>query len=234
MAQKRMFSRLVISTDAFLDMPASTQLLYFHLNMEADDDGFVSSPKKIMRLLGSTDDDFKILCAKRFILPFESGICVIKHWLIHNYIRKDTYEPTKYFQEKNTLTIKENGSYTDAVDGSSTEPSRSIGKVRLDKVSLESGGFSPPTPKEIAKKFFEDEDTRRKVGVMFSQKYDVNIQAIAEEIRKFTRYWTEPNKSGSRQRWETEKTFEVSRRFETWLSRAGGFQEKKQTNAVRI
>jgi len=133
MASKRMFSKQIVETDAFLDMPKTSQLLYFHLNMEADDDGFVASPKKVMRIIGSGDDDFKILISKRFIIPFESGVCVIKHWLIHNYIRKDTYTETKYLKEKSSLIIKENGGYTDrgrVVDGSSTQ-------VRLGKVSKE-------------------------------------------------------------------------------------------------
>lgn len=134
MAQRRMFSKQIVNTDAFLDMPVSAQLLYFHLNMEADDDGFVSSPKKIMKILGSSSDDFKILEAKRFILVFESGVIVIKHWLIHNYIRKDTYSETKYEQEKNSLTIKENGSYTErqlSVDDTLTQDR--LGKDRLGK-----------------------------------------------------------------------------------------------------
>lgn len=146
MAQRRMFSKQIVETDAFLDMPKSSQLLYFHLNMEADDDGFVASPKKIMRVIGSGDDDFKILIAKRFLLPFESGVCVIKHWLIHNYIRKDTYTETKYLTEKKSLVIKENGSYTERgrlVDGSATQ-------VRLGKDRI--GNTLPETSSGVKKK----------------------------------------------------------------------------------
>ncbi len=129
-----MFSKQIVNTDAFMDMPMSSQLLYFHLAMEADDDGFVSSPKRIMKLLGSSDDDFKVLIAKRFILPFQSGICVIKHWLIHNYIRNDTYQETKYIDEKNSLKIKDNRAYTERpliVDVPSTQIR--LGEVREDK-----------------------------------------------------------------------------------------------------
>jgi hypothetical protein len=141
MAQRRMFSKTIVETDAFLDMSTGAQLLYFHLNMEADDDGFVSSPKKIMRNIGAKDDDYKLLLIKRFVLPFQSGVCVIKHWLIHNYIRKDTYNETQYIDEKNLLEIKENGSYTErqrSVDGSSTQDRLGkdrleLGKVRIDK-----------------------------------------------------------------------------------------------------
>lgn len=136
MAQRRMFSLHVIDTDSFLDMPVSSQNLYFHLGMRADDDGFVSNPKKIMKITGSQEDDLKILFSKRFILGFESGIIVIKHWRIHNYIAKDRYNETVYLEEKNKITIKENGSYTDCIHNVSTlETQVSIGKISKDKVS---------------------------------------------------------------------------------------------------
>lgn len=90
-----MFSPDIVDSDAFLDMPTSSQLLYFHLGMRADDDGFVN-PKKIMRMVGANGDDLKVLLTKRFLLPFESGVVVIKHWLIHNLIRKDRYKETMY------------------------------------------------------------------------------------------------------------------------------------------
>lgn len=112
MAGKRMFAKTIIDSDAFLDMPLSTQALYFHLNMRADDDGFVNNPKQIQRMIGCGDDDRKLLIAKKFVIPFESGICVIKHWRIHNYIAKDRYKPTVYEEEKNQLYLKENKAYT--------------------------------------------------------------------------------------------------------------------------
>lgn len=113
-AKKRMFSMKIIDTDAFLDMPLSTQALYFHLNMRADDDGFVGNPKRIQRLIGASDDDLKLLIAKRFALCFENGVIVIKHWRIHNTIQKDRYNETTYIDEKNMLKIKENKAYTEA------------------------------------------------------------------------------------------------------------------------
>jgi hypothetical protein len=112
MARRRMFSLDIVDTDAFLDMPHSSQLLYFHLSMRADDDGFVSNPKRIMRAINSQDDDMKVLLTKRFIIPFDSGICVIKHWRINNYIQKDRYTETTYRDEKKLLNIKDNKSYT--------------------------------------------------------------------------------------------------------------------------
>lgn len=112
MAERRMFAKTIIDSDAFLDMPLSTQCLYFHLNMRADDEGFINSPKKIMRMIGASDDDLKVLITKKFIIPFESGVVVIKHWKIHNYIRKDRLVETVYQEEKKQLFEKENGSYS--------------------------------------------------------------------------------------------------------------------------
>lgn len=112
MADKRMFSKSIIDSDAFLDMPLSSQALYFHLSMRADDEGFVNNPKKIQRVIGASDDDLKLLAVKSFIIPFESGVVVIKHWKIHNYIRADRLKPTNYEDERSQLTVKKNGSYT--------------------------------------------------------------------------------------------------------------------------
>ena len=107
-----MFAKTIIDSDAFLDMPPSTQVLYFHLAMRADDDGFINNPKTIMRIVGAKDDDIKLLIAKRFIIPFESGVVVIKHWRIHNYIQKDRYTETKYIEEKNQLILNEKNGYS--------------------------------------------------------------------------------------------------------------------------
>ena len=112
MANRRMFAKTIIDSDAFLDMPPSSQVLYFHLAMRADDDGFINNPKTIMRMVGAKDDDIKLLVAKRFIIPFESGVVVIKHWRIHNYIQKDRYTETKYIDEKNQLIINEKNAYS--------------------------------------------------------------------------------------------------------------------------
>ncbi len=112
MAERRMFAKTIIDSDAFLDMPLSTQALYFHLSMRADDDGFINNPKKIQRMIGASDDDLKLLIAKSFLIPFESGIVVIKHWKIHNYIQKDRYKKTVYAEEAKMLGIKENKAYT--------------------------------------------------------------------------------------------------------------------------
>ena len=99
MASRRMFSKDVVCSDRFLDMPASAQALYFQYGLEADDDGFVSAPKKILRLTNASDDDLKILVAKGFLIPFDSGVVVIRDWKINNYLRRDRYTPTRFKEE---------------------------------------------------------------------------------------------------------------------------------------
>lgn len=116
-----MFAKTIIDSDAFLDMPLSTQSLYFHLSMRADDDGFVNNPKKISRMIGCGEDDLKLLIGKRFLLYFESGVVVIKHWLIHNTIRKDRKTPTNYQDEYKQLDEKDNGSYRKTSDTNSLD-----------------------------------------------------------------------------------------------------------------
>lgn len=113
MAEKRMFTQKIIDSDAFLDMPLSAQALYFHLNMRADDDGFVNNPKRVAKLVNASDDDLRILLVKRFIIGFDSGVIVIKHWRMHNTLKADRYRPTDYQEEFKMLGIKANKAYTD-------------------------------------------------------------------------------------------------------------------------
>ena len=113
MAEKRMFTQKIIDSDAFLDMPLSAQALYFHLNMRADDDGFVNNPRKITRYVSASEDDLKLLLMKRFIIGFSSGVIVIKHWRMHNTLKSDRYHPTDYQEELAQLGIKPNKAYTD-------------------------------------------------------------------------------------------------------------------------
>lgn len=212
-----MFSKQITTSDAFVDMPISSQLLYFHLNMEADDDGFVSNPKRITRIIGANDDDLKILLGKRFLLAFENGVVVIKHWLLHNAVRRDMYKETQYLDEKNTLKIKENGVYTEVRNKPVTEPLHRLGQDRLDKVRLEEGD----TPAEISKSFFEGREHYTEIRSTFLEK--VPEQILDQELEKFVLYWTEPNKSGTRVRWEQQSTFDVKRRLLTWLSKVSQF-----------
>lgn len=150
MAEKRMFTKKIVDSDAFLEMPLSTQALYFHLGMRADDDGFVNNPKKIQRMIGATDDDVKVLIAKKFIIAFESGIIVIKHWRMHNYIQSDRYHPTDYKKERAMLVVKDNKAYKLAEtteistmypnciqDVSKMDTENRLDKNSIDKISLD-------------------------------------------------------------------------------------------------
>lgn len=141
MAERRMFAKTIIDSDAFLEMPATSQLLYFHLAMRADDEGFINKPKTIMKIVGAKEDDLNILAARKFIIPFNSGVVVIKHWKIHNYIRGDRIHETKYKNERDLLENDENNAYTlcqsnvsQVSDNCHTEVR--LGKVRLGKVRL--------------------------------------------------------------------------------------------------
>jgi len=131
-----MFSLKIIDTDEFLDMPVSSRELYFQFGLRADDDGFVSNPKRILKMIGSTDDDVKVLLNKKFLIPFESGVCVISHWKIHNYIQKDRYQKTRYIKEKKDIIIKDNGEYKLKKDKCIQNVSKMDTQVRLGKVRL--------------------------------------------------------------------------------------------------
>lgn len=160
MAERRMFAKKITESDAFLDMPSSAQMLYFHLSMNADDDGFVNNPKKIQRMCGASDDDFKLLLAKSFVLLFESGVIVIKHWKMHNYIQADRYRPTDYVEEKSMLGLKKNKAYTLDVNKMDTKciqdvsvGKESIGKVRLGEDSIVKDSKGESVRGEKAKRF---------------------------------------------------------------------------------
>lgn len=163
MAEKRMFTQKIIDSDSFLDMPLSSQALYFHLNMRADDDGFINNPKRICRTIGASEDDLKLLLLKRFVIGFESGVLVIKHWRMHNTLRKDRYNPTQYQDEFARLDVKDNNAYTERPveslattwqpSGNQLAPQYSIEKNSIDKnsiveviVSEPDGTEKPPKP----------------------------------------------------------------------------------------
>lgn len=135
MAERRMMAKSIIKSDLFLDMPATTQNLYFHMLLEADDDGFINSPKSIMRVIGAKDDDIKVLIAKQFVIPFESGVLVIKHWKIHNYIQKDRYRPSLR-PEKEMLSVAESKEYVEVLGDVSSMDTGCIQNVRVGKVSI--------------------------------------------------------------------------------------------------
>lgn len=187
MAERRMFAKTIVTSDAFLDMPMSARCLYFTLGMFADDDGFVNSPKSIMRQVGATQDDLQILIAKKFLLVFESGVIVIKHWRINNYLRSDRYKETTYTDEKAELIVENNGAYVkngstprlEAVGIPSGIPSvdqcetqNSIGKDSIDKNMY--GEF-----KNVRLKDGEYEKLKEK----FPADYEERIEALSVYMR---------------------------------------------------
>ena len=196
MAERRMFAKTIIDSDAFLDMPLSTQALYFHLSMRADDDGFINNAKKIQRMIGASDDDLKVLLMKRFLLPFESGVVVIKHWKIHNYIRNDRYKPTIYADERAALDVKANGAYTERQplgipDGYQMDTQYRLGEVRSGQDSVGEvieEAAPPPSPKPVRHKYgayknvlLSDEDYT-KLQAEFPRDWSERIERLSEYI----------------------------------------------------
>lgn len=143
-----MFSKTIVLSDAFLDMPLSARCLYFTLGMLADDDGFINSPRSIMRQCGASDDDMRILLARKFVIAFESGVIVIKHWRINNYLRNDRYKETVYTEEYKQLTTEKNGAYTLGIpsNGIPSNGIPSIGKDSIGKNSIEDRAPLEPVP----------------------------------------------------------------------------------------
>ncbi|MDE6789864.1 MAG: conserved phage C-terminal domain-containing protein [Ruminococcus sp.] len=190
MAERRMFAKTIIDSDLFLDMPMSTQLLYFHLTMRADDDGFINNPKKIQRIVGCSDDDMKMLILKQFILPFESGIIVIKHWKIHNYIRSDRYKPTR-FEEKNLITLDENMVYQMSTECQPTgipmvaemDTQDRLGKDRLGKDRLgKVNNIMSGKPDRTSSKHPEEYE---KIISYLNQKANTNYRTSTKETQQF-------------------------------------------------
>ena len=197
MAERRMFAKTIVTSDAFLDMPASTRCLYFLLGMVADDDGFVNNPKSIMRQAGATADDLNLLIAKRFILTFQSGVVVIKHWCIHNTIQKDRYKETKYLEEKSMLMLDGNKAYTEAEndvypeciqDVSRAETQVRLGKDRLVQDSVGEVIEEAAPPKTVRHKYglyekvlLTDEDYE-KLKEEFPHDYSERIARLDEYI----------------------------------------------------
>lgn len=175
MAERRMFSKSIVLSDAFLDMPMSARCLYFTLGMLADDDGFVGSPKSIMRQCGASNDDMAVLIQKRYVLGFESGIIVIKHWRMNNYLRNDRYSQTTYLEEKEQLAIDEKGAYTEKnklgiPDDNHLVTQVSIGKESIDKVSI-------------------DKNTRHKHGLYQNVLLtDEQLETLKNEIPNYEEY----------------------------------------------
>lgn len=194
MAERRMFAKSIIDSDLFLDMPATTQMLYFHFAMRADDDGFINNPKRIMRMIGSSDDDMKILISKQFVIPFDSGIVVIRHWRMHNYIRSDRYKPSIH-KEKQQLKFDEDLVYQLSTDGipddnqtgDKMDTQYSIGKDRdrLDKDRLGEdnniyGDENVPQPKKKPTKKFKKPTLEEVQAYCLERKNNVDAEKFID------------------------------------------------------
>ena len=201
MAERRMFAKTIIDSDAFIDMPVTSRLLYYDLAMRADDDGFVNSPKKIMRMVGASETDLAVLVQKKFIIPFESGIVVIKHWKIHNYIQSDRYKPTAYKEEKALLEVKENKAYrlmdTECIqNGYNLDTQVRLGKDRLGK-DRESRRFIPPSLSDVAEYCKERNnkvDPERFVDFYESKGWKVGNQSM-KDWKAAVRTWEQRDKA---------------------------------------
>ena len=229
-----MFSKKITDTDTFLDLPLSSQCLYFHLNMHADDDGFLGNAKTIRRMIGASEDDLKLLFTKELIIPFETGVVVIKDWKIHNYIRSDRYTETVYKHEKSQLTTDDNSSYqlgmTSGIpNGYQMDTQDRLGKDRLGKVSntmpdsKESAGASKIPYKEVVdylnqktnKKYRSStKKTQSLIKARFNEGF--NLDDFKTVIDKKTREWLEDSNMNQYLRPETL----FGTKFESYLNQA--------------
>lgn len=235
MAKRRMFSSDIVDTDKYLDMPVSARCLYYDLGMRADDDGFVS-PRKVMRLTGATEDDLKVLISKQFIIPFESGVIVIKDWKINNYIQKDRYNDTIYKEERKQLCQDDNGSYildtTDIQNVYTMDTQVRLGKVRLGKVRKEID-----TKKKLEKDWDREslKDGRIKTELIKSYKE----QFVSEELEKMCNWLDMTGKkyknylafaknwcARSYEDWQVKRNRDFSR------SNEGEWKKKKQETRI--
>lgn len=241
MASKRMFSEKIVCSDAFMEIPTSTQALYFHLGMKVDDDGFVN-PKMIMRMIGANDDELKVLIAKKFVIPFKNGVLVLKHHRINNNLDKHNHVPTVYTEELKTLYLKENKAYTqDESQGNSiqsvgsleTVGKKSLDEMRLDKIRIDKNNIEHSVaiaPKENDWRSQEWAD--EKVEKLFeATKGVIDKKYLQLEIIKFKNYWTEKNPGGKKERWEMQKVFDPSRRLGTWFR---NFLERNHGNKMKL
>lgn len=187
MAQRRMFSKEVTTSDLFVDMPSSSQLLYFHLGMEADDEGFIGNAKMLSRAYGSNNDDLKLLEAKGFIIAFPSGVTVVKDWNLNNKIRKDRQKPTIYTEEKILLSLDSKGSYLlgnqvstipQPNDNQMSAQDR-IGEVRLGKDSIGKDSIDAPQPNA-----FQEKNSGEDINSLLSEYLDSFIEFSSKNIAK--------------------------------------------------
>lgn len=220
MAERRMFAKAIVLSDAFLDMPMSARCLYFTLSMFADDDGFVGSPKAIMRQCGASQDDMVVLLQKRFILGFDSGVIVIKHWRMNNYLRNDRKHSTTYLEELSTLRLDDKDAYVEANKAAGIpsdnqlptnclptayqmETEDSIGKVSIDKVSINTSVDAEPKktdkfeewwkhyPRKVGKEAARKAFAKVTAGILCKVTVQELIDAV--EQQKGSEQWTKEN-----------------------------------------
>ena len=185
MAQRRMFSMSIMDSDAFLDMPTTSQLLYVHLGMRADDEGFIGNPKRIVKMTGANEDDLKILLAKKFLLAFESGVVVIKHWRMHNTIRMDRFTQTTYKREKDLLFMKENRGYSLTKEGNISLATRRQpnGNLLATQVKLSKDNINTSSKSEIPNPRVEEIKVGIREMLKSTRKQDREITATNTSAR---------------------------------------------------
>lgn len=251
MAERRMFAKTIITSDAFLDMPATARCLYFLLGMVADDDGFVNAPRAVMRQAGASLDDMNLLIAKRFVLTFESGVIVIKHWKIHNLIQKDRYKETKYLEEKSQLTLDKNNAYTVIEEPTETlcihsvsnvEPQVRLGKISVGKDRL--GKDNVEEAEEITfgnKKRVSSAATRHEYGAyrwvkLTDEEYNRLLADLGErELTRCIAYIDESAQStGNKNRWKDWNLVIRKCHRENWGVSAKGAETKPRENDALI
>ena len=249
MAEKRMFTVKIVESDAFLDMPLSAQALYVHLNMNADDDGFVNNPKMITRLIGAKMDDLQILIDKAFILTFPSGVAVIKGWLMNNIIKADRRKPTAYQEELAMLDIKDNRSYTWKQNGNVSEtewkqngnnPLHRLDKNRLVEISIDKNNTFAPTSNDIDA---EEKEVFAELPLLNNQFYKIYTEDVShykeqfpaidveQEIRNAIA-WTEANPKNRKKQGKRFLTNWLLRKQER--SRAYSERNKSGVNYIDI
>ncbi|MFI3107290.1 conserved phage C-terminal domain-containing protein [Streptococcus suis] len=181
MAQRRMFSKKITETDRFLEMPLSSQALYFHLNMGADDEGFIDKARTIQRTIGASDDDMKLLIAKGFLLPFDSGVVVIRHWRIHNYIQSDRFQSTMHQSEKSQLDYdKSKTAHFKPDEKCIQNVSKMETQVRLSKDSLDKDSLTTyPTVSDHD----EDDIPYKEIISHLNEKANRNYKANSSKTR---------------------------------------------------
>ena len=201
MAEKRMFAKAIVDSDIFLEMPVSARLLYYDLNMRADDDGFVNSPKKIMRITGATNDDMNVLIARKYVIPFDSGIVVIRHWRINNYLRSDRYHETAFKNEKAQLVLEDGVYYGKSEDKQLTSgipsgiPVGDADKNSIDKNSIDKNSKKTSTTSEKKKLHFGEYNHVQLTQEEYDKlKKEFGEKAILAGIKKVDEYCEESGK----------------------------------------